>query len=87
MAIFFQEIVTPDVLYEDVIEVSCRVTPVCAQRCKLPESFWRRKVTGRTKEDLHVLSELDVDDVKKKLLKVKENGIKSIAVVLMHSFT
>lgn len=74
-------------MYEDVIEVSGRIAPVFAQRCKLPESFWKRKVTGKTKEDLFVLSELDVDEVEKKLLTVKEKGINSIAVVLMHSFT
>lgn len=73
-------------MYEDVIEVSGRIVPVFAERCKLPESFWKRKVTGKTKEDLFVISELNVNEVKQKLLTVREKDIKSIAVVLMHSF-
>lgn len=82
-----QEIVTPDVLYEDVIEVNCRVVPTMPARCRLPATTWTRNVVGKTKEELHVISELNKEDVTQKLKKLKEKGVKSIAVVLMHSYT
>lgn len=56
-------------------------------RCQLPDLFWKRNVIGITKEELHVVSELNKEDVIQKLKKLKEKGIKSIAVVLMHSYT
>ncbi len=74
-------------LYEEVIEVHCRVTPVLSQRCNLKNDFWKRKVTGKTNEDLHVISDLNKEELTEKLKKLKQNGIKSIAVVLMHSYT
>ena len=80
-----KEIKTPSVLYEEVIEVSCRVIPV-SKRCRLDQNYFKKNVQGTTKEELHVLKELDELSVTDELLKLKHKGIKSIAVVLMHSY-
>jgi len=56
-------------------------------RCKLPVTKWLKKVTGKTQEDLFVTSELDKEDVIRKLTLLKQKGIKSVAVVLLHSYT
>lgn len=84
--IILQEIKTPNVLFEEVIEVSCRVIPA-SKRCRLERNFFKRNVKGTTNEELHVIEELDESNVTDKLLKLKHKGIKSIAVVLMHSYT
>lgn len=86
-SIDLQEIITPEVLYEEVIEVNCRVTPTASDRCRLPPEYWKRKVTGKTKEELYVVSELNVEKLKENLLALKQKGINSVAVVLMHSYT
>lgn len=82
-----QKIITPEILYENVIEVTCRVSPVLPSSCHLPSHYWKRNVTGKTNEELHVISELNKSDLIEKLKNLKEKGIKSIAVVLMHSYT
>lgn len=73
-------------MYEEVIEVSCRVIPV-SERCQLESHFYKRTVIGATSEELYVISELDDDDTISKLKELKKKGIKSVAVALMHSYT
>jgi len=82
----FQEISTPQVLYEEVVEVDCRVVPALPGRCLLKEGSQWRHVTGTTGEELLVCQELNEDALQKDLTILKEKGIKSIAVVLAHSY-
>lgn len=87
----FQEILTPDVLYEEVVEVDCRVVPALPGQCLLMGighgewSNWHH-VTGTTGEELLVCQELNEDTLRKDLIVLKEKGINSIAVVLAHSY-
>ncbi|KAJ9590444.1 hypothetical protein L9F63_016531 [Diploptera punctata] len=88
--IFDLKIETPQVLYEEVVEVDCRVVPALTNRCLLKNlggewAKWKQ-VTGTTGEVLYVCQELNEDEVKNKLVKLKEKGFNSIAVVLMHSY-
>jgi 5-oxoprolinase (ATP-hydrolysing) len=83
----FQEISTPEVLYEEVVEVDCRVVPALPGRCMLKEGSQWRCVTGTTGEELLVCRELNEDTLQKDLTILKEKGINSIAVVLAHSYT
>lgn len=80
-----QEIVTPSVLYEEVVEVDCRVVPALDGRCHLSQQYPR--VRGRTGEPFYVTQLLDTDSLLKALIELKAKGILSLAVVLMHSYT
>jgi len=82
----FQEISTPEVLYEVVVEVDCRVVPALPGRCLLKEGSQWRHVTGTTGEELLVCQELNEDTLQKDLTILKAKGINSIAVVLAHSY-
>jgi len=82
----FQEISTPEVLYEEVVEVDCRVVPALPGRCLLKEGSQWRHVTGTTGEELLVCRELNEDTLQNDLTILKEKGISSIAVVLAHSY-
>ncbi|KAJ8672521.1 hypothetical protein QAD02_003780 [Eretmocerus hayati] len=84
--IFDLEIVTPEVLYSDVIEVKARVVPALPGKCDLTKRSWR-KVRGSTGEELFVTQELDEEDLMKNLKYLKQKGIESLAVVMMHSYT
>nr|CAD7404141.1 unnamed protein product [Timema cristinae] len=70
--IFDLEIITPEVLYEEVVEVDCRK--------------WR-PIRGTTQEDLLICKDLDSEQLKEDLINLKSKGIESIAVVLAHSYT
>lgn len=83
---FLQQIVTPEVLYEKVVEVNCRVIPASAGKCQLDNKKWRR-VKGSTGEDLFVTRELDEEKLKLDLEELRRSGIESLAVVLAHSYT
>lgn len=83
---FLQQIVTPEVLYEKVVEVKCRVIPASAGKCQLDNKKWRR-VKGSTGEDLFVTRELDEEKLKLDLEELRRSGIESLAVVLAHSYT
>ncbi|XP_012343287.1 5-oxoprolinase isoform X1 [Apis florea] len=84
--IFDLQIVTPEVLYEKVVEVKCRVIPASAGKCQLDNKKWRR-VKGSTGEDLFVTRELDEEKLKLDLEELRRSGIESLAVVLAHSYT
>lgn len=76
---------TPDVLYKEIIEVDCRVVPAMNGQCQMKHN-WPR-VTGKTGEDLFIMKTLDKEALREDFIKLKAKGIKSIAVVLMHSYT
>lgn len=85
----------PDVLYEDVIEVDERVTIEDYQQNPTPdrdalaaalesESDLTRGVSG---EVVRKLQSLDEDKVRQDLQSLYDKGYRSIAVVLVHSYT
>lgn len=74
-------------LYSEVVEVDCRVIPVLPDKCKLgPDQFRWNKVDGITGEQFYVTKEMDDEEVSASLKKIKDKGIKSIAVALAHSY-
>ncbi|XP_064467437.1 5-oxoprolinase-like [Ornithodoros turicata] len=74
----------PDALYEGVIEVQERVI-LARDDCKL--DIKARATTGKTGEKVMVSKPLDVEALKKDLQSVLNNGVRSLAVVLIHSYT
>jgi 5-oxoprolinase (ATP-hydrolysing) len=82
--LFDLNIQAPDVLYEEVVEVNERVF-IEDERCKLDKSGYEKKETA-TKETVYVSKKLDLDAVKRDLKRLLDKGIKSLAVVFMHSF-
>ena len=81
--IFDLNIRRPSNLYEEVIEVSCRIIPV-RDDCELRSSH--RVVNGISNSHYLVTQELDPVDVNARLEAVFKRGIKSIAVALAHSY-
>ncbi|XP_070160046.1 5-oxoprolinase isoform X1 [Polyergus mexicanus] len=84
--IFDLEIVMPEVLYKYVVGIKCRVIPALSGKCHMENQSWRR-VKGSTGEDLFVTQELDEAELKEDLKELRNLGIESLAVVLMHSYT
>ncbi|XP_012265317.2 5-oxoprolinase [Athalia rosae] len=87
--IFDLEVVTPEVLYSEVVEVRSRVVPALPDRCKLGDNVghkWKR-VKGTTGEEFLVVQELDEEKLRDDLKGLKERGIESLAVVLAHSYS
>lgn len=84
--IFELNIRKPTNLYAKVIEVDCRIVPE-RNDCELNEisSSWR-KINGISSADYLVMKELDFNEVTKQLQKSYDNGIRSISVVLTHSY-
>ncbi|XP_046471410.1 5-oxoprolinase isoform X1 [Neodiprion pinetum] len=86
--IFDLEVVTPEVLYSEVVEVGCRVVPALPGKCQLGDVTrgWKR-VKGTTGEEFLVMKELNEQKLKKDLEGLKKKGIESLAVVLAHSYS
>ncbi|MGH0139413.1 UNVERIFIED_CONTAM: hypothetical protein FKN15_069299 [Acipenser sinensis] len=84
--LFDLEIVTPEVLYEEVIEVEERVV-LQRDGCQLPRREAFQTVTGSTGERLEVWTPPDLVRLEADLRRVLSQGIRSLAVVLMHSYT
>ena len=82
--LFDLEIKCPDVLYEEVVEVEERMV-LSNSSCHLDRSDWR-EARGTTGEEMFVTRELQEEDLRQKLLGLKQRGINSIAIVLMHSY-
>uniref|UniRef100_A0A1B6DS29 5-oxoprolinase n=1 Tax=Clastoptera arizonana TaxID=38151 RepID=A0A1B6DS29_9HEMI len=83
--IFDLEIVCPDVLYEEVVEIDCRVVPTMDEKCHLDHNW--SSVIGLTGESLFISKSLDPDKLVNDLKTLKAKGINSISVVLMHAYT
>jgi 5-oxoprolinase (ATP-hydrolysing) len=81
--IFDLVIKKPDLLYESIIEID--------ERVRFPgpdEAPGNRKIVkGITDEELIILAEPNEDKIRKELQIVFDQGIRSIAVVLMHAYT
>ncbi|MBN3271781.1 OPLA oxoprolinase, partial [Polyodon spathula] len=84
--LFDLEIVMPEVLYEEVIEVEERVV-LQRDGCQLPRREACQTVTGSTGERLEVWTPPDLVQLEADLQRVLSRGIRSLAVVLMHSYT
>ncbi|CAG2221215.1 OPLAH [Mytilus edulis] len=81
--IFDLEISSPDQLYEDVIEIEERVVfhqDICEIKKQCPT------VTGSTGEKLEIWKQVNITKLKEDLKKLLQKGIKSLAVVLLHSY-
>ena len=83
--IFDLNIVVPDVLYEEIVEVDESVF-LDRKDCLIDKSKWR-KVIGTTEEHLFVERELDEHTLIEDLKRLRNLGIDSLAVALMHSYT
>ena len=97
--IFDLAIRKPDVLYSSVIEVDERVTledytedPARATtsasvKVGSPEASTETLVEGLSGETVRVLKRPVEEDIRTKLQEVRDSGVKSIAVCLMHGYT
>ncbi|XP_046386435.1 5-oxoprolinase [Ischnura elegans] len=93
--IFDLEISTPEVLYEEVVEVHGRVIPAeggtrgsnsfGSDSCVPGSDTWKC-IRGSTGEEFLVTEELRLDLLRDELIKVKGKGINSLSVVLLHSY-
>ncbi|XP_074644558.1 5-oxoprolinase-like [Tubulanus polymorphus] len=81
--IFDLEIVTPDVLFEEIIEVEERIV-LNQDSCQLNKSCEIK--TGSTGEKVDIWQVFNEDKLRKDLQKILDKGIQSLAVVLMHSY-
>jgi 5-oxoprolinase (ATP-hydrolysing) len=84
-AIFDLSAARPGVLPEGVVEVNERVVP-CHPAADEECFAGARVVEGITGEKFRVVQELDLDQVRSELLRLKEQGYQSLSVALVHSF-
>jgi 5-oxoprolinase (ATP-hydrolysing) len=80
--IFDLEIRKPDLLYETVIEADERLRILRPDEAPPGQPV----VEGDTGDRLVVLKSLDLDDLRQRLQAVYNQGIRSLAVVLMHAY-
>ncbi|XP_054717716.1 5-oxoprolinase-like [Uloborus diversus] len=81
--IFSLEIVCPDDLYEEVIEVEERVV-LQQDQCQIKKTC--PVLIGTTGENIEIWTSLNEDKLMTDLQKVYDKGIRSLAVVMMHSY-
>lgn len=93
--LFALEIVRPDVLYQDVVEIDERVTIEDYQQNpfrdddKIAAALETDPdlVKGLSGEVIRILKKIDEDQVRKDLQRLYDQGYRSIAVCLVHSYT
>ncbi|XP_073522528.1 5-oxoprolinase-like isoform X1 [Phyllobates terribilis] len=83
--IFDLEIRMPEVLYEEVIEVEERVV-LRQGGCQLPKHLSLKTFIGSTGDTLEVWEPINLEKLRILLQGVLSRGIRSLAVVLMHSY-
>ncbi|KAM6226095.1 LOW QUALITY PROTEIN: 5-oxoprolinase, partial [Porphyrio hochstetteri] len=83
--IFDLEVAVPEVLYEEVIEVDERLIPH-QPGCRLPGTDTLPVIEGRTGASLLVQRPLELSALRKELEGVLARGIRSLAVLLLHSY-
>ncbi|KAJ6172219.1 5-oxoprolinase (ATP-hydrolyzing) [Penicillium chermesinum] len=81
----------PETLYEEVVEISERVTledfEERPKEMALPTSKIPGKlVKGTTGDILRIIKPLDANEVKKKLTAIREKGIDALAICFAHSY-
>ncbi|KAH9219498.1 Hydantoinase B/oxoprolinase-domain-containing protein [Leptodontidium sp. 2 PMI_412] len=89
---FDMAISKPDVLYSKVVEVSERVVlEQCTESGRLKQSLTSpapvSTAVGITGEVVHIVKPLDVEQVRRDLQGLAQEGFKALAVCLMHSYT
>lgn len=80
-----QNIRRPDILYSEIVEIDCRIIPTLENKCELNQNNWRI-VKGSTGEEFYITKEQNQNEVREKLLQIKQTGIDSISVALAHSY-
>ena len=87
--IFDLAIKRPEVLYKKVYEINERIRMAqFLSKDELKENEHSDKiVNGSTNEQIYIEQPLDTKQVQNVLEQIKKEGIKSIAVVFMHSYT
>ncbi|KAF5003661.1 hypothetical protein FDECE_9804 [Fusarium decemcellulare] len=97
--IFDLAIRKPDVLYEKVIEIDERVTledyaedperttTEAEAQVGTKEAEGKTLVRGMSGETVRILKRAEEDDIRTKLKEVYDQGIRSVAVCLMHGYT
>jgi 5-oxoprolinase (ATP-hydrolysing) len=85
--IFDLEIRRPELLYEHVVEIDERVSLLKEGEDHGSVDGNDRIVTGMSHEKLIITKSLDIEEVKLRLSEILLLGIKSIAVVFLHSYT
>ncbi|NWU98761.1 OPLA oxoprolinase, partial [Upupa epops] len=83
--IFDLRVVMPEVLYEEVIEVDERLIPHQPD-CQLPGTDTFPLLEGKTGAALQVQRPLELSALRKELEGVLARGIRSLAVLLLHSY-
>ncbi|CAG9859662.1 unnamed protein product [Phyllotreta striolata] len=86
--IFDLNIRRPEILYKEVVEIDCRVIPVLEGKCQLGHQTnnWR-VVEGKTGEKFYIVNDPNEAEIRRKLSQIKDKGIRSISVALIHSYT
>lgn len=87
--IFDLSVSKPDVLSEKVVEIDERITLEGYAENQNPEPIEESEdvVRGITGEHVRILTKPDMEAVNAQLLQLKEEGYRSISVVLLHSYT
>ncbi|MBU0484768.1 MAG: hydantoinase B/oxoprolinase family protein [Proteobacteria bacterium] len=80
--IFDLEIKKPELLYEKVVEINERVVLLKDEQPNETDEI----VRGLSDEYLKIIHRPNLDQIKKDLLRLKKEGIESIAVVCMHAY-
>ncbi|CAG2174014.1 unnamed protein product, partial [Oppiella nova] len=83
--IFELNIKSPQLLYEEVVEVEERVV-LKQQNCRIDKTNCE-EVVGVTGDVLQVWQTIDTQTLRQNLQKVFDSGIRSLAVALLHSYT
>ncbi|XP_056627457.1 5-oxoprolinase [Triplophysa dalaica] len=84
--LFDLEVRMPELLYEEVMEVEERVI-LTQDSCQLPRNQPKRIVTGSTGDRLELWRDLDLQQAERDLKCLFSKGIRSLAVLLLHSYT
>eukprot|EP01080_Neovahlkampfia_damariscottae_P008929 gene8929-878_t len=83
--IFDLAIKRPGVLYKEVVEIDERVRVLSNEEEKEESNF--KNIQKGLSDSVEVLKEINYKEVEEKLKKIKDEGINSIAVVLLHAYT
>ncbi|KAI1307267.1 5-oxoprolinase [Halotydeus destructor] len=75
----------PEMLYTEVVEVEERVV-LSQAKCQMEKPVNLKVVKARTGDDIEIWERVNVEKLKKDLKLVLGRGIKSVAVVLLHSY-
>ena len=84
--IFDLKVEFPGVLYSRVITVQERVVLAQKENCRLNLEETHTKVSGTTEEEFYVVQPINLDKLRRDLRSLQEEGIKSLAVVCLHSY-